>query len=85
MNQILITFHSTATNRIFILLYSSKPLFVYFFNPKLDFGTEIWEKESGVKFIRIGFKNKEEVRIKKILSSCSLFLLLNTVNLIFEI
>ena len=43
--------------------YSSKPPFVYFFNPKLDVGTHIWKYKDGTKFIKIGFKNKEEVRI----------------------
>ena len=63
MNQILISLHSVATNSILISLYSTKPPFVYFFNPKLDVGTDIWEYKDGEKFIMIGFKNKEEVRI----------------------
>ena len=63
MNKILISLHSIATNTILIFLYSSKPPFVYFFNPKLDVGTDIWEYKDGTKFIKIGFKNKEEVII----------------------
>ena len=43
--------------------YSSKPPFVYFFNPKLDVQTIIGETEDGIKYIDIGFRNKEDVRI----------------------
>ena len=43
--------------------YSSKPPFVYFFNPKLDVQIEIGKNKDGIKFIDIGFRNKEDVRI----------------------
>ena len=45
------------------MLYSSKPPFVYFFNPKLDVRTKIGENENGIKVISIEFTNKEDVRI----------------------
>ena len=50
-------------NSIWILLYSSKPPFVYFFNPKLDVQIEIEKDDDGIKYIEIGFTNKEDVRI----------------------
>ena len=43
--------------------YSSKPPFVYFFNPKLDVQTYIRKNKYGLNVIEIGFKNKEDVRI----------------------
>ena len=52
------------SNTISILLYSSKPPFVYFFNPKLDVEIDILEGDE-FKAINIGFRNKEDVRIKK--------------------
>ena len=52
-----------SCNKILILLYSSKPPFVYFFNPKLDVQIDIGKNKDGIKFIEIGFRNKEDVRI----------------------
>ena len=46
------------------MLYSSKPTFVYFFNPKLDVVTQIEKDGDGTKVIDIGFRNNEGVRIK---------------------
>ena len=50
-------------NSIWILLYSSKPPFVYFFNPKLDVRTKFGTNKDGFKFIHIWFIDKEDVRI----------------------
>ena len=44
--------------------YSSKPPFVYFFNPKLDIRIRIGKnKNNGCKKMTIEFRNKDNVRI----------------------
>ena len=45
-----------------ILLYSSRPEFIYYFDPDLDIQTKIGNNEYGTPFIKIGFFEKGKVK-----------------------